>query len=85
MFCHTPTTQVADRGARALAKVLDVNSVVTDLNLSDNHIHGEGGRALARALRSSRALEGLNLRLNRLGDAGEQLLWLPDGRGRQQG
>jgi hypothetical protein len=66
----TLVNQVADRGARALAKILDVNSVVADLNLADNHVHGDGGRALARALRTSRALQGLNLRLNRLGDTG---------------
>jgi hypothetical protein len=50
--------------------VLDANSPLAILNLSDNQLHAEAGRALGRALRSSRALALLNLRLNRLGDAG---------------
>jgi Ran GTPase-activating protein (RanGAP) involved in mRNA processing and transport len=53
-----------------LAKLLDRNSVISLLDLADNHLHADSGRALARALGHSRALCSLNLRLNRLGDEG---------------
>jgi Ran GTPase-activating protein (RanGAP) involved in mRNA processing and transport len=53
-----------------LAKLLDKNSVISLLDLADNHLHADSGRALARALGHSRALCSLNLRLNRLGNEG---------------
>jgi len=62
--------RVADRGVRALAKLLDSRSVLAFLDLCDNQIHTEGGRALARALRGNHSLLSLNLRLNRIGDDG---------------
>lgn len=65
-----PPHQIADRGARALARVLDASSVISILDLSENQLHQESGKALGRALRASRALISLNLRLNRLGDVG---------------
>ena len=62
--------KIADRGVRALAKLLDNRSVIAILNLEDNQIHSEGGRALARAIRGNFSLISLNVRLNRLGDDG---------------
>lgn len=55
---------------RTLAKLLDADSVISLLDLSDNQVHADGGRALAHALHRSSALNSLNLRLNRLGNEG---------------
>lgn len=63
-------TVLADRGVRALAKLLDENSLLCSLDLSGNQLQADSGRALARALTRSKALLSLNLRLNRLGDDG---------------
>ena len=37
--------KIADRGVRALAKLLDSRSVIAFIDLCDNHVHTEGGRA----------------------------------------
>lgn len=65
-----PMCAAADRGVRALAKLLDEGSILASLDLSGNQLQADSGRALARALTHSRALLSLNLRLNRLGDDG---------------
>ena len=71
---HRMLRQVADRGARALARLLGEASVLTSVNLCDNEVHGEGGKALGRVLARNKSLLSLNLRLNRLGDDGGRLL-----------
>jgi len=65
--------KIADRGAKALAKLLG-ESVLISLNLCDNRIHSDGGKYLGRALHANVSLRHLNLRLNRLGDEGGQRL-----------
>ena len=41
--------KIADRGVKALAKLLNERSVVLSLNLHDNHIHADGGTLGARS------------------------------------
>jgi hypothetical protein len=70
MMSAAVVSGLADRGVRALAKLLDENSILCSLDLSGNQLQADSGRALARALTHSKALLSLNLRLNRLGDDG---------------
>ena len=60
--------KIADRGVKAIARLLDDRCVVISLNLSDNHVHADGGKYFGRALKLNVSLQNLNLRLNRLGD-----------------
>ena len=46
--------KIADRGVKALAKLLNERSVVLSLNLNDNHIHADGGKYFGRALKLNR-------------------------------
>lgn len=49
---------------------LGFGTVLTELNLSDNHIRSAGGIAFGAALSNNRGLRSLNLSLNGLGDEG---------------
>ena len=61
--CH-----LADDGAEALAEVLQENSSVTELLLSDNNITEEGGAALAAVV--GKPVRRLDLSFNMLADGG---------------
>eukprot|EP00002_Diphylleia_rotans_P016133 TRINITY_DN3134_c0_g1_i2.p1 TRINITY_DN3134_c0_g1~~TRINITY_DN3134_c0_g1_i2.p1 ORF type:complete len:348 (+),score=71.92 TRINITY_DN3134_c0_g1_i2:272-1315(+) len=68
--------KIGDRGARALAKVLDSPScVITHMYLQDNVIHQVGAKALGQALKHNVSLMSLNLRLNHLGDEGGKFIF----------
>ena len=70
-FSHN---MIGDRGARALGKLLNGNSILTRLNVSDNVIRAAGAQAIAHALTKNETLTWLNLRLNRLTDDGGQAI-----------
>lgn len=57
---------IGDRGARAVAKALLGNEVLTKMNLSDNGIEGAGGAALANMIAISKIVE-VDLSENKLG------------------
>uniref|UniRef100_A0A7S3GGA2 T-complex-associated testis-expressed protein 1 n=1 Tax=Palpitomonas bilix TaxID=652834 RepID=A0A7S3GGA2_9EUKA len=68
--------KIADRGTRALAKILSpATCVLSHLNLADNQVHAEGGKFLGRAMQVNVSLRSLDLRLNRLGERGGCLLF----------
>ncbi|KAG0312635.1 hypothetical protein BGZ97_010995 [Linnemannia gamsii] len=77
-MAHAPaltTLDVADNSidendARALAKVLKINSTLTTLNLRGNSIGSNGGQALAEALKSNSTLTTLDLAYNSIGSNG---------------
>eukprot|EP01116_Phalansterium_solitarium_P016998 TRINITY_DN4080_c0_g1_i2.p1 TRINITY_DN4080_c0_g1~~TRINITY_DN4080_c0_g1_i2.p1 ORF type:complete len:385 (+),score=-21.42 TRINITY_DN4080_c0_g1_i2:158-1312(+) len=58
---------LADNGTVALARLLEVNNVITELDLSDNWIGDVGARALADALQLNQMLAKVDLSHNRLG------------------
>ena len=49
--------KVADRGVKALAKLLGPTAVLVSLDLCDNHVHADGGKYLGRALRVNSSLQ----------------------------
>ena len=49
--------KIADRGVKALAKLLDDRAVLVALNLSDNHVHADGGKYFGRALKLNSSLQ----------------------------
>ena len=55
----------------ALGEALEVNGVLTNLNLYFNKIGDEGAKALASALRVNEVLNNIDLRYNDLGDEGK--------------
>ncbi|XP_074540786.1 dynein regulatory complex subunit 5 [Halichoeres trimaculatus] len=65
--------QIGDRGARALAKLLNQSELET-LNMRVNNIRDHGAKAIAHALSKNSTLLSLNLRLNRVGDEGGQAI-----------
>lgn len=56
---------IGDAGVQALAAALEVNSVLTDIELRWNDIESRGAVALAQALKSNRGLMVLDLRGNK--------------------
>ncbi|KAK9834878.1 hypothetical protein WJX81_005732 [Elliptochloris bilobata] len=62
--------RIGDRGAKALAQLLEEPNTLEELVLDNNQILAPGGRALARALRGNPVLASLQLQLNRVGDEG---------------
>ena len=56
-----------------IAKLIEVNTVLTSLDLSYNNLQSEGGKALASALEVNTVLTKLDVRANQLG-ASQQLL-----------
>ncbi|KAL0208034.1 hypothetical protein P9112_010621 [Eukaryota sp. TZLM1-RC] len=58
----------------ALARALESNSTLTQLNLSDNNIADEGASSLARALESNYTLTQMNLSDNNIADEGASSL-----------
>jgi Leucine-rich repeat (LRR) protein len=84
-FLDLSHNKIGDIGAKRLAQLLDGgasqsasgvgdffagSTVLTELNLSDNHIHSAGAVAFGAALANNRGLRRLDLSLNSLGDAG---------------
>jgi len=57
-------------GVRAIANMLEVNKVLTSLNLSGNEVGAEGAKALASALEVNAVLTSLNLYYNNIGPSG---------------
>ena len=54
-----------------IAKLLEVNAVLTNLNLAGNELNAEAGKAIAEALKSGTAvLKSIDLRGNSLGTEG---------------
>ena len=53
---------------------VEVNEVLTSLNLQSNFIRDEGAAALASALRVNGVLKSIDLGYNRLGDEGERVI-----------
>ena len=63
------TNWAGDEGAKAIAGALEVNSVLTDLNLRFNSIGDEGAKSIASALHVS-VLTELNIYRNNIGEDG---------------
>ena len=57
-----------------IAKALEVNSVLTSLDLTFNQLDAEAGKALASALAGNAVLTVLNLSSNKLASETEQLV-----------
>ena len=82
--CSLFNNQIGDQGATAIAKALEVNAVLTTLNLAGNQICGldeygegtytvDGIKALAKALVKA-PLTTLDISINQIGDEGAQAL-----------
>lgn len=69
--------KISCNGLRVVLKgLLDKpNSILSVLNVADNHIQAEGGRSLGRILRTNTSLVDLNIRLNSLGDEGGKMVF----------
>ena len=57
-------TRIKGAGGIALAKALEVNDTLVELNLCNNYLKAKGGIALAKALGVNRGLVSLNLNAN---------------------
>ena len=55
-------------GATAIAKALETNTTLSELNLDYNNIGDEGATAIAKALETNTTLSELNLGGNNIGD-----------------
>ena len=62
--------QIGDTGALMIAKAIENNQSLQQLNLSHNRIGITGVRALAKALEKNRSLQGLTLKRNEIDSAG---------------
>ena len=67
-------SNVTDRGAQAIASILEYNSTLEELNLSSNSASDTGSTHLAQALRHNSTLRRLNLSGNSFSDAGLRAL-----------
>merc|ERR1712166_358786 len=56
--------------ACALAKALEVNTSITEINLCNTNLGPEGGAALAKALEVNTSITKIGLSVNRLGPEG---------------
>lgn len=62
--------RIGDRGAEALASLLDNHNVLMELDLSDNAIQAQGARALADVLMTNHTLLRLSVRVNPISEDG---------------
>ena len=69
-----PGNKISDIGAKALAKVLNCNTILEELNLSGNQIGSVGTEALAQAIESKTSLKKLVLCDNDVGYVGAKAL-----------
>lgn len=69
-FSISANSEVGDAGARAFAKMMEVNQVLASMRLSKCSISNDGVRALARAVRKNHSLNILDLSGNVIGDDG---------------
>ena len=65
---------IDDDGAKALAKLLETNTMLQMLNLSYNNVGADGAKALAKVLETNRMLQTLNLNSNQIEDNGAKAL-----------
>ena len=65
---------IVDAAAPVLAAVLETNTTLTNLELSDNNLGPAGAESLATALKTNTALTNLELSGNNLGPAGAESL-----------
>lgn len=65
---------VRNKGAEALAKALETDSMLQHLELCSNSIGDKGAAAVAKALKSNKALKYLDLSNNLIGDEGAEAL-----------
>lgn len=68
---------LGDVGATQIARLLEKNNTISDLNLSANQITVEGWRAISEALKVNTKLRALSLDYNKISD--EDLAVLADG------
>ena len=78
------TNWAGDEGAKAIAGALEVNSVLTDLNLRFNSIGDEGAKSIASALHVNGVLTNLDLRANDLGEDARRALAEANGGARRR-
>jgi hypothetical protein len=64
----------AETGVQALADMLQVNSTITDLNISENRLDGECIKILAPVISGNGAMTSLNLASNELGVKGAKII-----------
>ena len=68
---------LGNEGATQIARLLESNSTITDLNISANQITHQGWRAISEALKKNTKLRTLSLDYNQITD--EDLAVLADG------
>ena len=68
---------LSDEGATQIARLLESNNTLTDLNISANKMTREGWREISDALKKNVKLRALSLDYNKIGD--EDLAVLADG------
>ena len=68
---------LGNEGATQIARLLESNSTITDLNISANQITQQGWRAISEALKKNTKLRTLSLDYNQITD--EDLAVLADG------
>ena len=68
---------LSDEGATQIARLLESNDTVTDLNISANNITRKGWQAISEALKKNTKLRALSLDYNQIAD--EDLAILADG------
>ena len=68
---------LGDEGATQIARLLESNNMITDINISANQITRNGWRAIAEALKKNTKLRALSLDYNQITD--EDLAVLADG------
>lgn len=68
---------LGDEGATQIARLLESNNMITDINISANQITRNGWRAIAESLKKNTKLRALSLDYNQITD--EDLAVLADG------
>ena len=68
---------LGDEGAKLIARLLESNNTITDLNISANKINRTGWQAISDALKNNSRLRALSLDYNQITD--EDLAVLADG------